>query len=274
MDLTTISALEYSLVKTTKVLNHGFSDYIVPVQMGLEQLNSMLKVDSVDLGESQIVIREGEAIGVALIAKRGWNCRLAGMAITPTARGQGVGRFLLKKVIADARERKDRQMVLEVIEENAPAVSLYKNSGFRQIRKLVSYSLEKPTGKQQPIEEIDLCVLGRLVSAHGMPDLPWQISGETLSQMGPPMSAYRFKGCSAAFTNPEEELIVLRSVLVTPEAVQEGHGADFLNALFAKYPGKTWRVPAIFPEEFASLFEQVGFKKEKIAQFQMVLSLM
>ena len=41
-----------------------------------------------------------------------------------------------------------------------------------------------------------------------------------------------------------------------------------------RHPAKTWRVPAIFPEEFSALFEQVGFKKEKIAQFQMVLNLM
>jgi N-acetylglutamate synthase-like GNAT family acetyltransferase len=274
MELKTISALEYGLVKTTNVLNQGFSDYIVPVQMGLEQLNSMLKVDSVDLQHSQVVIRDGGAIGVALIAKRGWNCRLAGMAIAPSARGQGVGRFLLKKVIDDARGRGDRQMVLEVIEENSPAVSLYKNTGFRHIRKLVSYILDKPGGKQKPIEEIDLCVLGRLISAHGMPDLPWQISGETLSQMGPPMRAFRFKGCLTAITDPDAETIVFRSLLMMPDAAQEGYGVDFLEALFAKYPGKTWRVPAIFPEEFGGLFEQVGFKKEKIVQYQMVLNLM
>jgi len=234
----------------------------------------MLKFDSVDLQASRIVIRDGEAVGAALIATRGWNCRLAGMAIIPSARGQGIGRYLLKQVMDYACARGDRRMELEVIEENAPAVSLYKNTGFQHIRKLVSYSLEKPTGNPQPLEEIDLRVLGRLVATHGLSDLPWQISGETLGQMGPPMRAFRLKGCLAAITDPDADTVVLRSLLVMPEAVQEGVGPEFLSALFAKFPAKTWRVPAIFPEEFSALFEQVGFKKEKIAQFQMVLNLM
>lgn len=270
----TISALEYGLIKTTKVLNQGFSDYIVPVQMGQEQLCSMLKVDSVDLKESQIVIRDGEAVGAALIARRGWNCRLAGMAIIPTARGQGVGRFLLKKVVADARARADRRMELEVIEQNAPAVSLYQNSGFNIVRRLRGYNLENPTGTPQPIEEIDLRVMGRMVNTHGLQDLPWQVSGETLSQMGPPYRAYRLGGCSTAISDPEAPQIVLRSLLIMPKEMQSGKGDQFLKALFAKFPGKKWRVPAIFPEEFAGLFERIGFAEDEISQFQMVLNLM
>lgn len=273
MELKTISALDYGFTKTTKVLNLGFSDYIVPVQIDLEQLSSMLKVDSVDLKESLIVIRDGEAVGVALIARRGWNCRLAGMAIIPAARGQGVGRYLLKQVILKARERDDRRLELEVIEQNAPAVSLYKNSGFSIVRKLVGYRNEKPAGKSMPIEEIDLRTLGRLVSAQGLPDLPWQVSGETLGQMGSPMRAFRLQGCTAAITDPSAQQIVFRSVLLMPEDAHRGLGDQFMKALFAKYPGKVWRVPAIFPEEFSMFFEDLGFKKEDIGQYQMALNL-
>ncbi len=273
-ELQTISSLEYGLTKTTRVLNLGFSDYIVPVQMGLAHLSSMLKVDSVDLSESQIVIRDGEAVGAALIARRGWNCRLAGMAIIPAARGQGVGRFLLKKALEDAKDRNDRRMELEVIEQNAPAVSLYRNTGFQQIRRLVSFSLENPPGQSCPLEEIDLRVLGRLVSSYGLQDLPWQVSGESLAQMGPPYRAYRLGGCSAAISNPDDAQIAFRSLLVMPEAVEDGNIEEFLKGIFAKYPGKTWRVPAIFPEEFGCLFEELGFKGDKISQYQMVLNLL
>lgn len=273
-ELKTISTLEYGLTKTTRVLNLGFSDYIVPVQMGREQLNGMLKVDSVDLAESQIVIRDGEAVGAALIARRGWSCRLAGMAIIPSARGQGVGRFLLKKIIEDAKARADRRMELEVIVQNAPAVSLYKNSGFSQIRRLVSFSIENPSGQPGALEEIDLRVLGRMVGAHGMPDLPWQVSGETLAQTGPPYQAYRLGGCMAAISNHEAAQVVFRSLLIMPEELQSGQGDNFLKGLFAKFPGKNWRVPAIFPEEFSGLFESLGFELEEIAQYQMVLNLM
>jgi hypothetical protein len=46
-----------------------------------------------------------------------------------------------------------------------------------------------------------------------------------------------------------------------------------LRALFAKYPNKTWHVPAIFPEEMTGFFEKAGFEKEDLGQFQMKLEL-
>jgi hypothetical protein len=41
----------------------------------------------------------------------------------------------------------------------------------------------------------------------------------------------------------------------------------------AHYAGKTWHVPAIWPEEFGPLFERAGFQREELSQWQMKLSL-
>jgi hypothetical protein len=41
----------------------------------------------------------------------------------------------------------------------------------------------------------------------------------------------------------------------------------------AHHAGKTWHVPAIFPEEFGNVFERAGFEKENLSQWQMKLSL-
>jgi hypothetical protein len=41
----------------------------------------------------------------------------------------------------------------------------------------------------------------------------------------------------------------------------------------SNYPGKTWHVPAIFPEELGKVFEMAGFEREDISQWQMRLVL-
>ncbi|MBC8507904.1 MAG: GNAT family N-acetyltransferase, partial [Chloroflexi bacterium] len=190
MDLELQSVLEYGAANTAKLLNQGFSDYIVPIHIGLEQFYGMLRYDSIDITSSRVVIREGKGVGAALIARRGWNSRLAGMAILPDARGQGVGRGLMKALIDEAKKRGDCRMELEVIEQNSPAVYLYQNAGFSILRRLVSYRLENPAGESAPIEEIDLRAMGRQGKLFGISDKPWQASGEQSAALGPPLNTY------------------------------------------------------------------------------------
>ena len=273
MNLGLKSVLEFGVTETTQVFNQGFADYMVPINIGLEQFFSMLRFDSIDVSSSRVVTRDGDAVGAALIARRGWNSRLAGMAIMPGGRGQGVGRWLMKQLLEEARQRGDRRMELEVIEQNSPAVSLYQQAGFVTLRRLISYILEKPAGEAHPIDEIDLRVMGRLVSAYGLSDLPWQISGETVTQFGPPYQAYCHEDSYVAISSPESPQITLRSMLLMPEAKNKNWGEKLLQGLFARFPNKTWRVPAIFPEEFGNLFERVGFEREELSQFQMVIRL-
>ncbi len=273
MDLELQSVLEYGVANTAKLLNVGFSDYLVPIHIGLEQFYGMLRYDSIDINFSRVVIRDGKGVGAALVARRGWSSRLAGMAISPDARGQGVGRGLMNALIEEAKERGDRRMELEVIEQNSPAVCLYQNAGFSTLRRLVSYRLEKSEGASVPVEEIDLRAMGRLLSSFGIADIPWQISGETLAHFGPPFKAYRYQDAYVAISSPEAPQISLRSMLIMHEAQKMDQGEKLLQGLFTQFPEKTWVVPAIFPEEFGATFEKVGFEKEELSQFQMILAL-
>jgi len=55
---------------------------------------------------------------------------LGGMWLDPSARSHGVGRALGDAVLAWARERRFRRIVLWVTEGNAPAIALYEGLGF------------------------------------------------------------------------------------------------------------------------------------------------
>jgi ribosomal protein S18 acetylase RimI-like enzyme len=269
------STLEVGLHQTVALLNQGFSDYFVPIVLDLASLLHMAGQESIDLECSQVALRDGKAVGVALIARRGWTSRLAAMSVIPSARGARVGSELVAHLIARARARQERAMVLEVIEGNGPAIRLYQGAGFEIVRRLVGYDAA-PTGASEPeasLNEIDLRELARLVSAYGLPDLSWQISGESVAHLGPPNVAYAWEGAYVGLSDPEEELISVRSLLVRPEARGQGRAGRLLRATMARYPHKAWRVPPLCPEELGGLFERAGFEQSSLSQLQMRVAL-
>jgi ribosomal protein S18 acetylase RimI-like enzyme len=236
----------------------------------------MVVQESIDLSCSQVALLDGRAVGIALIARRGWTSRLAAMAVIPLARGKGVGSALISALLDQARRRRERAMVLEVIEDNDPAIGLYRRAGFVTVRQLASYDAgPTPSAPAEPGlgGEVDLRELAGQVSAYGLPDLPWQISGESLADLGPPNVAYRWEGAYIALSSPEADTIAIRSLLVRPEARGRGRARQLLRATMARYPGKTWRVTAHCPEELGGIFEQAGFERGTLSQFQMRIEL-
>jgi GNAT superfamily N-acetyltransferase len=128
-------------------------------------------------------------------------------------------------------------------------------------------------GLKNSMEEINLREAGSLISQYGLSDLPWQLAGETIAHMNPPAHAYRNGPALAVISNPTAEHVVIWSLLVEPSARGKDLGVDMLQRVIANHPDKTWHVPAIFPEEFGNLFEQAGFEREELTQWQMRLML-
>ena len=120
------------------------------------------------------------------------------------------------------------------------------------------------------IEETDIREVARKVTQHGMPDLPWQISGETIAHLGPPHRAYKLGAAYAVVTDPAAPQVMIRSLVVEPAGREKGQAAALLRAIMAENPGKEWRVPALCPEEIGGVFESVAFTREKLSQFHMV----
>lgn len=273
MHLELQSMLEYGLSTSLDVINLGFSDYLVPIQLDLPHFFDLLRTAHVDINLSQIVVSEQGALGAALVARRGWSSRLAGMSIIPEARGKKVGQWLMEQLINHARQRGDRRMELEVIEQNEPAVKLYRKIGFQTMRRLESYRLENPMGIAAELTEIDIRELADRINLYGLPHLPWQLSGENLAANGLPQRAFRLDSAYVSISDPNAETIVLRSLLTLPQDRNHGQASSLMKALFAQFPGKAWVVPAIFPQEIGTFFERLGFERQKLSQFQMELIL-
>lgn len=276
MNFDTAPASNFPLPDLVKFLNDGFEDYFVPIQFNLDTFLHMLRKDGTDLTVSRVLLVEERPCGIALIARRGWTSRLAAMGIAKAARGLGAGSWFMEELIREARQRGEREMVLEVIEQNEAAVRLYQKSGFQTVRRLIGF-IQKAKGaqkhKKRNLQEIDLREMSRLISQYGWSELPWQLSGESIAQMNPPACAYQTGPASIVVSNPAAEHVVIWSLLVEPDARGHGLGTEMLKNVMANYPGKTWHIPAVFPEQFSTVFERAGFEQEKLSQWQMKLTL-
>ena len=263
-------ASEYTIPFLADLMTRGFEGYIVPINITDNVLHTMIRRDGIDLTSSRVLVRDEEPIGVAFIARRGWTSRLAAFGITSNARNGGVGTWAMEQLLQEARERGEKEMLLEVIEQNTAGVKLYERVGFTKIRRLVGYKLENPQVESDvELEEIDIRELARLVAYHGLKDLPWQLSGATVMQHTPPSRAFHVNDAYCLITNPDATDIAISSVLVKTRSRGAGLSAVLLRALFAKFPNKVWHVSPIYPEEMGVIFEYVGMQRETLSQWQM-----
>lgn len=264
------SILDHGLERSAEILTRAFEDYFVRIPFPVSVLLNLARTDSVDLALSRVFVRDGVALGAALIARRGWTCRLAGMGIVQEARRTGIGRAAVLQLLAEAKARGDRTMFLEVIEQNTAAVKLYRACGFETIRRLIGFSGIIASIAPSGAEEIDLREAGAAITRFDLPDLPWQLSGESIAQLAPPAVGYHLDNVWIAPTDPTQPVVTIRGLIAEPSAQGLGREAALLRAVMAKHPGKTeWRFSPVWPEELSTAIEPVGLPRSPLAQWQM-----
>ena len=80
--------------------------------------------------------------------------QVANLAVSPGLRGRGLGRLLLRAVLAEAHERDCRSVHLEVRPSNAIARALYESTGFREVGRRRHYYAD--TGEDALVMRLDL----------------------------------------------------------------------------------------------------------------------
>ena len=73
---------------------------------------------------------DGRLVGYTVYWAAGPEYHILNIAVPPELRGQGVGRALMDRAIADARADKAEFVALEVRTTNTPAKTLYRSYGF------------------------------------------------------------------------------------------------------------------------------------------------
>lgn len=273
-----LPATSFSLREIADLFTRSFEGAVSPIHMTADSLSQMIRSDSIDLSASRVLARDVRPAGFILVGTRGWSRRIAAMGVVATERKLGLGHRLMEAVIDDARSRGFRRIILEVIEKNTSAVDLYRHLGFKEKGVLVGYerqASETTESSSDTLKEIDPRDLAKVVEYEAHPDLPWQLSAETVSASGPPAVALRLEDKAYALITPVNDSQVTLSMILVPLAVRrQGWGLRLMRALFAMYPGCYWRFPTRFPENLApTFFTRAGFVRTDLSQLRMVLEL-
>ena len=128
-------------------LVEAFSDYYLKIQPTNEGLRRLFTIEGVDFSRSVGAFDAGKLVGFVVNAIGSWDGMLtaydAGTGVIPAYRGRGISRRMFEFILPVLRENSVRQYLLEVITENAPAISLYEQLGFRRARRVLVFSRSK-----------------------------------------------------------------------------------------------------------------------------------
>lgn len=139
--------------------NQGFADYRYNMRMGAVGMDAYLRRNSIALEDCAVLVAEDQgqrqAVGAALLAVRddeGW---CGGLSVAPPYRGQGWGRRLMEKINRRAVELGVRRILLEVLDSNESAVSLYRQLDFEIWRELLVWERD-PRQVSLPLPNVQL----------------------------------------------------------------------------------------------------------------------
>jgi ribosomal-protein-alanine N-acetyltransferase len=83
--------------------------------------------------------KAGDVVGYAGLFNSGDTADVQTLAVIPGWQRQGVGTALLDALVAEARRRGAHELLLDVREDNAPALAFYARHGFEQLGKRRGY---------------------------------------------------------------------------------------------------------------------------------------
>ncbi|PYA76497.1 GNAT family N-acetyltransferase, partial [Serratia marcescens] len=227
------NALRYSSDELAKILSHCFENYIVRFVLDGPTFAARFGAEDLSLNDSLIVTHRHEPVAVALIARRGRHSRVAAFSVRPEMRGQGLGKALMQRLVADARQRGDRRLSLEVIEGNEAALALYHRAGLRIVRTLTGHQApaEAPPGTTAGLQAVDPLTVSHRLTAEGATDLPWLIAPESLFKLPGKPQAYTLNRQAYAVVMPGAEHCWLHLIYVPPQHRGQGHARALLAAL-------------------------------------------
>lgn len=273
-ELTFRAAIEFDYAFIAAAFNRSFQGYMVAMQFDARTLEMRARTETWDLAASFIAFRDDDVAGILCAARRGWTTRVAGMGVAADARRQGVGRAIMQRCLMEARGRGDQEVLLEVIESNAPAVALYESVGLTSQRRLVGFECVTPSTVDvagPTLTEIDPAEFAAVAHAEYEPQLPWQMRPETIANLTLPCRAFTLDGTAFALLgDPSAERVGIRGFAVRLVAHRRRQGTHLLRALFIKFPGKTWAVSPIVPSGLVDAFFLAnGFVESRLAQLEM-----
>lgn len=145
--------IEYRTLNKTSIniVYHAFmevfSDYQVAFHFSYNDFQNVLLKKGYNQYMSIGAFEDGRLIGFVLNGLRRWNQQFTiydiGTGVIPSMRGQGITTQMLIQVKQLITDKNIHQYLLEVIQTNKNALSLYQKNGFQIQRQFKSYQIQK-----------------------------------------------------------------------------------------------------------------------------------
>jgi ribosomal protein S18 acetylase RimI-like enzyme len=268
-------AIEFTPAQLADAMNVCFEGYIMTFTLDAATFERRFRPEGLDTISSVIMKSGDDFAAICLIARQGWTSRVAAMAIAPNFRRMGVGQRLMQKVISEARERGDKRMVLEVIEQNPPAIALYESVGMSKIHRLAGYRREPSEGLAADLVRVDPSVVIRAQVMECPADLPWDFKAETLTlKMGILKGFSLGDEAFALISDPPGQRVIIWSLFTRKGSRRSGFGRRMVEALAALYPDAALVTSVALPDDYCPEFlSALGFAEVSISQFEMAIDL-
>ncbi|MDD4904173.1 MAG: GNAT family N-acetyltransferase [Candidatus Bipolaricaulis sp.] len=154
-------------------IHAAFADYAMGSSEGLpeERLLLRMRKNAVDYEASVGAYEEGRMVGFTLVGLDAWGGRStaydAGTGIVPTTRGRGLAHRMFDHALPALAERGVEEFVLEVLQDNAPAIRAYRKARFETTRTLRSFVaarsvIRRPASSRWTLRTIDLMQFERV----------------------------------------------------------------------------------------------------------------
>ncbi|KPK59447.1 MAG: hypothetical protein AMS21_09970 [Gemmatimonas sp. SG8_38_2] len=163
----------------------AFSDYALDMSYMTEKAfeNRAIK-NGIDFECSVGAYEDDRMIGYTLIGLDVWSGSFSafdiGTGIIGPRRGKGIARKMFEFAVPNLKSRGVERFVLEVLQDNEPAIAAYRRAGFRVTREFGCYELDVPAARVATTADYSIAIgpIGR----DGLPRftgwLDWQPSWE------------------------------------------------------------------------------------------------
>jgi ribosomal protein S18 acetylase RimI-like enzyme len=248
--------------------NAAFADSPMPVALDEAALRTYLEETDVRPELSHAAWIDGAPVSFCLGGLRGERASIRGEGTLPGYRRRGLGRAVLEATAEEVSAVGARELGLEVMGENAPAIPRYESAGFTRVRRLLGWTLSaqrapaplrlEPLGGDEAAERIARWSAGRAAAA------PWQLQPPTLGRL-PALAAGEHAVAIGKLRGPTFWLYTLA---VAPERRGDGLGRALLRSLGAT----NVVLPGLVPEEWQDLhgfMRALGARPERYWQWEM-----
>ena len=174
-------ASRFTHAELAAIFNAGYEGYFTPFTLDEAAFSFLVTTFDDDLDASRVVLVDGEPAGIcklAIRADRGW---IAGIGVAAPHRGKGLGEALMREVIDVAGTRGLRELWLEVLTPNKPAIALYEKLGFETVRDVEVWTLEQRVAGQHDVRSVPLEQAQARIARERRQREPWQRADESVA---------------------------------------------------------------------------------------------